>query len=217
MDRRRFALALPAVALGGMAAGCGTIHPEVQQWGEIGGDAVMLVGRIELLPELRADEQDLKMTSFGDWDPAGGKKLIQNRAILYLADRADAPRSPTRSVSNPPLEQLFFVRIPKRDRFVVHAMVFLKHRVRVTGPKTADVDTNELWLPLRLELDIRPDDRAIYIGTWRARRDEFNEVLSVQMVDQYAAALAEMRKRFGSDAALRKALPTWRDARGKSV
>ena len=208
---------LPAMALGGLAAGCGTIHPEVRQVGEIGDDTVMLVGRIELLPTLRPEEQDLKMTSFGDWDPTGGKKLIQNRAILYLADRADAPQSPTRSVTNPQLEQLFFVRIPKRDRFLVHAMVFLKHRVRFTGPKTADVDTNELWLPLRLEFDIRPGDRALYVGTWRARRDEFNEVSSVQVVDQYGAALVEMRKRFGSDAALRKALPTWRDARGKAA
>jgi hypothetical protein len=166
---------------------------------------------------MRPEEQDLKMTSFGDWDPAGGKKLIQNRAILYLADRADAPQSPTRSVTNPPLEQHFFMRIPKRDRFLVHAMVFLKHRVRVTSAKTADVDTNELWLPLRLEFDIRPGDRALYVGTWRARRDEFNEVTSVQVVDQYAAALAETRKRFGGDAALRKALPTWRDARGKAA
>jgi hypothetical protein len=217
MDRRRFALMLPAIALGGLAAGCATIHPEVQQLRELGDDSVMLVGRIELLPTLRPEELDLKMTSFGDWDPMGGKKLIQNRAILYLADRPDVPRAPTRSVTNPPLEQLFFMRIPKRDRFLAHAMVFLKHRVRVTGPKTADVDTNELWLPLRLELDIRPGDRALYVGTWRARRDEFNEVSSVQVIDQYPAALAEMRKRFGSDAVLRKALPTSRDARGKSV
>ena len=105
------------------------------------------------------------------------------------------------------------MRIPKRGRFVAHAMVLLKHRVRVTGPKTVDVDTAELWLPLRLELDIRPSDRALYVGTWRAQRDEFNEVSSVQVLDHYVAALAEMRKRFGSDAVLRKALPTWRDAR----
>lgn len=215
MDRRRFALMLPAMALGGLAAGCATIHPEVRQLGEIGDDGVMLVGRIELLPALRPEELDLKMTSFGDWDPMGGKKLIQNRAILYLADRPDAPQAPTRSVTNPPLEQLFFMRIPKRDRFLVHAMVFLTHRVRVTGPKTADVDTTELWLPLRLEFDIRPGDRALYVGTWRAQRDEFNDVSSVQVLDQYALALAEMRKRFGSDAALRKALPTWRDTRSK--
>lgn len=213
MDRRRFACMLPALALGGLAAGCATLHPEVRQFGEITDDSVMLVGRIELLPALRPEELDLKMTSLGDWDPMGGKKLIQNRAILYLADRPDAPQEPTRSVSNPPLEQLFFMRIPRSDRFLAHAMVFLKHRVRVTGPRTAAVDTNELWLPLRLEFDIRPGDRAIYVGTWRAHRDEFNEVSSVQVLDHYAAALAEMRKRFGNDAMLRKALPIWRDGR----
>src|SRR3954465_12891719 len=102
MDRRRFASMLPALALGSLAAGCGTIHPEVRQLAEIGDDSVMLVGRIELRPAPRAREQDLKMSSIGDWDPMGGKKLIQNRAILYLADRPDAPRAPTRSVSNPP-------------------------------------------------------------------------------------------------------------------
>ena len=215
MDRRRFALMLPVIALGGVAAGCATVHPEVRQLGELADDSVMLVGRIEIVPALRPEELDLKMSSFGDWDPMGGKKMIQNRAILYLADRPDAPQAPTRSITNPPLEQLFFMRIPKRDRYVAHAMVYLTHRVRVTGPRSADVDTTELWLPLRLELDIRPGDRALYVGTWRARRDEFNEVGSVQVLDHYALAQAEMRKRFGSEAALRKALPTWRDARGK--
>lgn len=213
MDRRGFALTLPALTMGSLATGCAAIHPEVRQLGEIGADSVMLVGRIELLPAVRPEELDLKMSSVGDWDPFGGKKLIQQRAILYLTDRPDAPREPTRSVINPPLEQLFFMRIPKRDRFVAHAMVFLKHRVRVTGPKSADVDTNELWLPLRQELDIRPGDRALYVGTWRAQRDEFNEVTSVQVLDHHAAAQAEMHKRFGSDIVLRKALPKWRDAR----
>lgn len=213
MDRRRFALLLPALALGGLSAGCGTVHPQAQQLGDIDADSVMLVGRIELQPALRPEEQDLKMTSIGDWDPFGGKQVMVNRAILYLTDRPDAPREPTRSVSNPPLEQLFFMRIPKRDRYVAHAVVFLKHRVRVTSSRTADVDTAELWLPVRQEFDIRPGDRALYIGTWRVQRDEFNEVTGVQVLDHYAAALAEMRKRFGSDGGLRKALPQQRDMR----
>jgi hypothetical protein len=38
---------------------------------------------------------------------------------------------------------------------------------------------------------------------------------AARAVGQYAAALPEMRKRFGSDAVLGKALPTWRDARTK--
>ena len=105
------------------------------------------------------------------------------------------------------------MRIPKRDRYVAHAMVFLKHRVRVTGPRSADVDTNELWLPLRQELDIRPGDRALYVGTWRVQRDEFNEVSAVQVLDQYAVAQAEMRRRFGSELGLRRALPKLRETR----
>jgi hypothetical protein len=216
MDRRRFALALPALALSGLGAGCATMHPEVRSLGDLDDDSVMLVGRIELQPALRPEEQDLRMSSLGDWDPMGAKKQIENRAILYLAERADAPRAPTRSVANPPLEQVFFVRVPRRDRYLAHAMVFLKHRVRVTSAKTADVDTAELWLPLRLEFDIRPGDRAIYVGTWRAQRDEFNEVTSMQILDQYGPALAEMRKRFSGEIALRRALPTWRDARARS-
>jgi len=211
MDRRRFASLLPTFALGGFAAGCGTIHPQAQQLSDIDADSVMLVGRIELVPALRPEEQDLKMTSFGDWDPLGGKQVMVNRAILYLTDRPDAPREPTRSVSNPPLEQLFFMQIPRRQRYVAHAVVFLKHRLRVTSSRTADVDTTELWLPLRQEFDIRPGDRALYVGTWRVQRDEFNEVIGVRVLDHYATALVEMRKRFGGDAGLRAALPRWRD------
>ena len=47
---------LPAIALGGLAAGCGTIHPEVRQLAEIGDDSYGIVddigGRflIEIVP-----------------------------------------------------------------------------------------------------------------------------------------------------------------------
>ena len=95
------------------------MHPPAQQVGDIDDASVMLVGRIELLPALRPEERDLSLSGRGGWDPLGVKKLIQNRAILYLCDRPDIPREPTRSISNPPLEELFLSRVAEFSPVVV--------------------------------------------------------------------------------------------------
>jgi hypothetical protein len=61
-------------------------------------------------------------------------------------------------------------------------------------------------IPVPIEFDIKPADKAIYVGTWRYHHDEFNEITKAEILDQYPAALAEFRKKFGADATLRKSL-----------
>jgi hypothetical protein len=41
----------------------------------------------------------------------------------------------------------------------------------------------------------------------RLRRDEFNEVLKADIVDEYESAAGEFKKRFGDGTPLRKAIP----------
>jgi len=72
----------------------------------------------------------------------------------------------------------------------------------------------ELWLsaadkayfPAGFKVDVRPADRAVYIGTLRYRRNEFFQFTKRDVVDDYERANAEFRKKFGSRYALRKSL-----------
>ncbi len=61
--------------------------------------------------------------------------------------------------------------------------------------------------PIRYRLDVKPEDRAIYIGTLRFHRDEFGSVTKVELLDQYEQAMDDYRSRFGNGPRPRKALP----------
>jgi hypothetical protein len=67
------------------------------------------------------------------------------------------------------------------------------------------MDMGELLMPVPLELDVKPTDTAIYIGTIRLHRDEFNEVTKADILDQLGKAAVEFKNKFGSNAVFRKA------------
>lgn len=53
---------------------------------------------------------------------------------------------------------------------------------------------------------VRPEDKAVYIGTIRYHRDIFFGTEKVEIVDEYAEAQSEYRRKFGVGLVLRKAL-----------
>jgi hypothetical protein len=195
--------ALAALAPILLLAGCAipTLHKEAA--GVDGtGDTVVVVGRIELVPPLRSGEQDLKM---GTIDPLDIKSQLQGRALLWLAPTPKHEER-TADVINPPLEQTYFFRIPRTTRYVVHGSVIMQHRVTSVSRRGVDTSTAELLIPAPIELDIRPSDQAMYVGTLRLHRDEFNEITRAELIDEYPRALAEFRKKFGAGPALRRAI-----------
>jgi hypothetical protein len=208
MDPVRALAALASILL---AAGCAspTLHKEATSF-DGPGDTVLVVGRVELVPPLKAGEQDLKM---GTIDPLDIKSAFQGRAMLWLAPTPKREER-TADVFNPPLEQTYFFRIPRTTRYVVHGAVLMYHRVKVVSRRSLEQSSNELIIPGPIEFDIKPSDKAMYVGTLRLHRDEFNEVVKAELIDEYARALAEFRRKFGADAVLRKAIA--RPVRGAS-
>lgn len=197
------ARALAALASILLIAGCAvpTLHKEAA--GVDGAsDTVVVVGRIELVPPLKPGEQDLKM---GTIDPLDMKSAYTGRAILWLAS---TPKHEERTgdAINPPLEQTYFFRIPRGTRYVVHGSVMMYHRVNVVSRRSLSQSTAEIVIPGPIEFDIKPSDKAMYVGTLRLHRDEFNEVTRAEFIDEYPLALAEFRKKFGAGAALRRAI-----------
>ena len=58
------------------------------------------------------------------------------------------------------------------------------------------------------QVELRPDDEAVYIGTVQYIRDESNKLTSVMIRDDYKGADIHFKERFGTDKSLRKALLT---------
>src|SRR5260370_31242376 len=85
--------------------------------------------------------------------------------------------------------------------------ILVQYNLRNVGPRNFTVDDARIEIPGGLRYDIRPDDKAIYVGTLLLHRDEFNEVTKVVVVDEYGPAAAAFKQRFGPGTELRKAIP----------
>lgn len=184
-----------------VVASCVTVSEDVTNTRDVGADSVMLVGKIEIVPPIKPEEQEYR----AGWDAFNTKRHFIGRAILFTADTPQY-RDRTSYALNPPLEETFFVKLPKAHRYVVKGSVTMSFVSRATSARTVSMEQSELVFPAPIELDLRPGDKAIYIGTLRMHRDEFHEVTKAELRDDYAVAMKEYRKRFADEPLPRKAL-----------
>ena len=186
-------------------AGCGP-QPEqpVTRLSDIGADSVVVVGRLELQPPLKPNEQQLKM---GTFDPFNAADTLRDRGFLWFGRAADTAAEKGDFVMNPRLGELYFLRVPKNTPYMLGGYIMAQYVARMTSPRTMTVDDARIEIPGGLRYDMRPGDRAIYVGTLVLHRDEFNEVIKAVIVDDYAPAAAAFKQRFGQGTELRKALP----------
>lgn len=183
-----------------LVAACVSVNEDLGKAGDVGADAVMLVGKIEIDPPIKPEEQKYQ----AGWDVFNTKRHFIGRAVLFTSDKPEY-RERTGTALNPPLEETFFVKLPKSQRYVVKGSVTMALVSRGASARSG-FDQTELLFPTPFEFDVRPADKAIYVGTLRLHRDEFHEVTKAELVDQYSEASAEFRKRFPGEPLPRKAL-----------
>ncbi|HZE11421.1 MAG TPA: hypothetical protein VE034_07545 [Burkholderiales bacterium] len=184
--------ACTALACALLAACVGPGWSPVESLGELGNDHAVIVGRVELVPPLGKDEQNFKNMI--------GSDMLRNKLLLITDEKwrrlNEAPeRADYENRIEAPLEQTFFVRGDKKTFYVLIGELWLS---------AAD----KAYFPAGLKVDVRPTDRAVYVGTLRYRRNEFFQVTKREVIDDYERANAEFRKRFGSSQTLRKSLAT---------
>jgi hypothetical protein len=191
--------ALAGVAL--LLAGCVSVSENLTSLSGIGADSVVLVGKIQIVPPIRPAEQKYKV----GLDPFNTQRNVVGRAVLFVSDRPEYQER-TGNALNPPLEETFFVKLPKSERFMVKGSVTMEFIARAVSPRQTIVDQTELLFPAPIEFDIRPGDTAVYIGTLRLHRDEFHDVTKAEVRDEYAEASAQFRSKFPGAPLPRKAL-----------
>ena len=184
------------IAAAALLAGCVSVSEGVGSFSEVGGDAVLVVGKIEIIPPIRAEEQRVNPGA----DLFNVKRHYIGRAILFTSD-TPAYRERTDHAMNPPLEQTFFLKVPRAQPYIVKGSVTMD-----MAQRQGRMDQTELLFPVPLKLDLRAEDKAVYVGTLRLHRDEFHEVTKVELRDDYASAIVDYRKQFGAAPAPRKAL-----------
>lgn len=168
--------------------GCATLE-QMNDISELQNDEIVIVGRIELDPPLDPEtEQNIKGIGTGKLK---GSALfaIGNQFI----DITEPKISDVKNYAVLPLEKDFNIRVPRHDKLIF------------SGASIMIEMGQSMYLPGGLELITKPSDKAIYIGTIRYYRDDYNEITKVSLIDDYKKTNKEFSEQFGDAVKLRKA------------
>jgi hypothetical protein len=181
--------------IGALSACVGPAREPVDSLSGLNGDETVVVGRIELIPPLRKDEQKLKGLGTGSFEDKiilitdeTNRALTQEPGMGDFAGRIEAT-----------LGKNFFVRSHSKPFFILCGMLYLDLGGR---------EMNKAYFPGGLKISLKPGDKAVYVGTVQYHRNEFFVVTKVAIGDDYERANAEFKKKFGAKYTLRKALLT---------
>ena len=167
---------------------------------ELKDNQVLVVGKIELIPELHKDQQYLINKNI-----AGE---LRNSAYVLFDDKTfDMSKLSMGSIgaaSFISLNKTFFIPVDRGkagDIIYSGSMIITNDkdtRRRYRGAITAYIAQrlDHYILPGILKYNVGRSDRAIYIGTIQYYRDEYDAITKVKIKDEFEQAKAEVEKRF---------------------
>ncbi|HUX89226.1 MAG TPA: hypothetical protein VMV48_00865 [Gallionellaceae bacterium] len=163
---------------------------------ELGSEETLVVGRVEIVPDLLDSEQTIKLLGNTDY----WKKTMfiltseENREI-----RGKLKESDQKNQIRAELNKNFYVSNANKSFFIIGGMLYQEISAKYE---------NKLIFPGGYKVSIKPGDKAVYIGTLQYHRNEYLEITKMFIVDDYERANAEFKKKYGVKYSLRKALLT---------
>ena len=155
-----------------LLAACAVPHavPEAADL-KAGDGEVVVIGKIELVPPLEKGEQKSHWNVIGEdrmfrfWMATGPefKPVRTGRG-----DAVDFQASVEADWGQP-----FMVKMPRRRTYINGGATFLD-----------GLDRSKLWFPGGLYFDVPADAKAVYIGTLRYHRNDFNTITRVEVVNE---------------------------------
>jgi hypothetical protein len=196
MYTKLFMLFLGGLVLAACAAAPPT--PHVNALSPVTQDEVILVGKVLLDPpvmeDLKAVEEDRSFFS-GVLDESRNKAQFLISSAPLGAANAEAGE-PNRYIEAG-FGRSFFVRVQALPFYVTSLDLVLED---------AERGTLRSRIPVNYRVDLKKDDRIVYIGTLRYVRDDSGQVLGSKLIDQFDLAQKEVKKKFGAGVKLRKSL-----------
>lgn len=186
-------LLIPLLLCSLCVAAVASTRKPIDSFDKLGANETVVVGRVELVPPLHEHDQRLR-------GPFSGK--YANKMFMMVDEEY-------RELTEEPGWGDFKGRIDASfgEEFVVRSSTepfFIIAGAMVLGLDQGVPD--QAYFPGGLVVEIRPGDKAVYIGTIRYHRDEFFEVTRTEIVDEYERVNTEFRNQFGDTYPLRKAL-----------
>lgn len=166
-------------------------------------DEIVLVGRIELVPPLEEFEQNLKTI---------GSKRYKNAAMFVIGERPVDVQNPGlrdgKYADGVKFSEDFYLRRKRSDTLIYSGSIILTNSAMVGHGHRTSVDVERLILPGGLQYQVRPSDRAIYIGTLRYHRDDYNAITKVDLLDEFDKANKAFVEQHGTSVKLHRVKPT---------
>lgn len=132
---------------------------------------VVVIGKIELVPPLEEGERKSR------WNVIGEKRMFRMWMATGPEFRPVHTDSLRASEFQSSLEvdwnQPFMVKMPRQRTFLNGGLTFLD-----------GVNNEKLWFPGGHYFDVPADARAVYIGTLRFHRNDFNTITRVEVVEE---------------------------------
>lgn len=153
---------------------------------------IFIVGRIEITPKIRKEEQDLKTLGSG---------RLANKVHAYFSDKfvniTEDSFSNIKAIAEVPLEEDFVIKRKKGDMlYYSGGNVWLESSASRSGymNKQTTINIGKLRLPGDMVYMLQPGDKAVYVGTIRYTRDAYNAITNVTYVNDYARANAKFQE-----------------------
>lgn len=174
----------------------------------IGKNEIYIVGRIDLVPALGKNEQDIH--TFGT--------ELRNHIMAFFSGRRVDPLKLSmgmmKDVVNVPIGDTFIMKRRYTDTmYYSGGLITLSSRVGnvnyrpgMMGGMTV-VNNNRLFIPGGFSYKTRKGTKALYVGTLKIYRDKNNRILKTRVANHYKSAARHLRKTLGSKIKLSYAKP----------
>jgi hypothetical protein len=184
-------LAAAAGAL--LLAGCAAQKVSVSSFSQVGRGQVVLVGRIELVPPLKPEEQNFMATATVDKNTAF---VITDKKMRPPVDLT-AGQTDYEGYFEATFGETFYIKNPNHSLYLIQNAFYLE----LSGT------SNEIvYLPGGAVVEVQPGDKAVYMGTLRYHRNEYFDISRIEIIDDYAREKKAFERKFGTDHPLVKRL-----------
>lgn len=152
-----------------------------------GASEVVVIGKIELVPPINAEFEQRK-----HWNVIGEDRMLNHVLVATGAEYkpVDTSKMNGWDFSNS-LEAKwgvpFMVKAPRQRTFLNGGVTYLNVR-----------QGEQLWFPGGYYFDVPSGAGAVYIGTLRYTRNDFNTITKVEVIDERQDLVEALKKTGGS-------------------
>lgn len=181
-----------------LLSACVPALDEMKGPGEAGPNEILLVGKVELVPKLEKGEQNLRGIGTGKFKNRFGLIFAEKKPTYKNGSESGTTYKQMDNYALVEPGKTFIVRYPKgKPIYYLGGLIYLS--------TSGSIDT--LKLPGGIRYIPGKNARAVYLGTIRYRRDDYNAITKVQLLNQAGQAKHDLRKTIGKDIPLQEVNP----------